>query len=503
MKIRLNLPQLGEVFSHDAPLYKIIKIALPAFILISSLTVFAGVRTHIGEYLAQYAWWITIPGYSFAYVLFSLSPDVLNAVLVAYFVRSILKKRFEGTDIVLNLFALGLIIFLTKYSYNMSQFSAGSMSNEMGKEIEVIDLSNINADYSTEKKEIQALFNTDKQDAQNHYNEQVTLLNQRYENQFIPLREKIKSYEKNRRPDNTSWTDKKIKEQQNKITALEKDKLTEADNFLKEKDQKIEDLKQSRDNDLKSLGQDKKTDRNNAQSLKEKTNQEKAQANDFLKKEFEKIAGVAIFIVLILASLKEIIHFRNEIDPQPIISELDFQFDWLTEILSYPFVYIQRHSVNRVRQWYKNLPALEEPPEEAEEIIDYKASQKIIPLTHETHEEPEEDSTFFRRGIRASTTAKTGEPFIAHESTAKTHEKTGGYAHTKPPKSTHETTEMRAAKQRLKMYKKKLGTQKQKARIQEREKGEITLRTQQAIDNNLAWIEHWEDVLNGGSGTRK
>ena len=283
---------------------------------------------------------------------------------------------------------------------------------------------------------------------------------------------------------------KKILEQENAINELEKQKLAEANNFLKEKDDKIEDLKKTRDTVLKSLAQDKKTDRNNAQSLKEKNNEEKAQANAFLKKEFEKIAGVAIFIVLTLASLKEIIHFRNEIDPQPILGELDFQFDWIKETLSFPFVWIQRHMVNKIRQAYKNLPKLESPPVEVKEITDYKESQKIIPLVVSRHEY-EEENFFFRKPVRVSATAKTHESFIAHEKT------------TKSPHTKHETPEIRTAKQRLKMYKKKLGSHQQKALKQEREKGEVSLRTQRAIKNNLAWVEHWEDILNGGSGTRK
>lgn len=489
MKIRLNLPTLGEVFSHDAPLYKIIKVALPAFILVSSLTVFAGVRSHISEYLAQYSGWITLPGYMFSYVLFSLSPDVLNAVLVAYFVRSMLKQKFGPTDIVLNLFALGLIIFLTNYSYNMSQFSAGSVSNEMGKELEEIDLSQINASYQTEKREISAAFNADKIEAEDHYKDQVKLLDQRYAVLINPLREKIKALEKNRTVNNTLWTDKKILEQETAINELEKQKLAEANNFLKEKNDKIKDLKQSRDIQIIALNSDKKTDRNNAQSLKEKTNQEKDQANAFLKKEFEKIAGVAIFIVLVLASLKEIIHFRNEIDPQPILCELDFQFDWIQETLSFPFVWIQRHLVNKIRQAYKNLPKLESPPEEVKEITDYKESQKVIPLVFSTNEH-EQESFFFRKPVRVSATAKSRVSFIAHEKT------------TKSPNPKHETSEIRTAKQRLKMYKKKLGSHQQKALKQERDKGEVSLRTQKAILNNQAWVEHWEDILNGGTGTR-
>ena len=91
----------------------------------------------------------------------------------------------------------------------MSQFSAGSVSNEMGKELEEIDLSKINASYQTDKREIQAAFNTDKIEVEDHYNEQIALLDQRYAVQINPLKEKIKALEKNRNVNNTLWTDKK------------------------------------------------------------------------------------------------------------------------------------------------------------------------------------------------------------------------------------------------------------------------------------------------------
>jgi hypothetical protein len=501
MKIRLNLPTLGETFSHDAPLYKIIRLALPAFILISSLTVFAGVRSHINDYLSQYSFWITVPGYTFAYLLFSLSPDILNTVLVAYLVRSLLKQKFQLTDIILNAFALVLIVFLTKYSYNMSQFSAMSVSNEIGQEIEVIDLSKINSEYATEKREIQSNFNNNKIHIEEQYNERLTLLEKQFQNQLIPLREKIKNFEKNRAPKNTQWTNKKIKTLKNQMSTLEKSKLEKTDNFLKEKQDKIAQIEAERTSDLKVVNENRKNDRNNQQSLKEKTNAEKAQANAFLKKEFEKIAGVAIFIVLILASLKEIIHFRNEINPSPILGELDFQFNWLQEIFLYPFIWIQRHSLNKIRRKYNALPKLESPLH-LPEIIQYNATQKIILLSPETDTSDEENSFFFRKAIRANTDKNFRKPFIADENQTKTDQISTTPTQMKSPKSTYETPEKRLAKQRLKQYKKDLGKHQQKARVQLRQKGKILPRTQKAIENNKSWVEHWEDILNGGEGTR-
>ncbi len=50
--------------------------------------------------------------------------------------------------------------------------------------------------------------------------------------------------------------------------------------------------------------------------------------------------------------------------------------------------------------------------------------------------------------------------------------------------------------QRLKQYKKRLGTQQQKALKQERVTGKVTKRTQAAIENNARWVDHYSQLLN-------
>lgn len=494
MKINHSLPQFGDMFNHDAPLYKIIKIAVPTFILISSITVFSGVKLHISEYLENYSWWVTVPGYGFAYLLFSLSPDVLNSILIAYVVRSILHRNFLRTDLILNAFALILIIFLTRYSFNMSQFSAGSVGDEVGQEIQDIDLSEINSAYSLERKEIQSIYQEDKKAAERLFNEQKTAIESETAALLNPLSEKIKSFEKNRTKKNTQWTDKKIRQANDQITIIQLDQGEKLQKALKEKNDKLTQLQTRRDAETKALNTDKATDRNLTKSLKGKRNEEIEKANAFLTSELEKIAGFAIFIVLILASLKEIIHFRNKIDPQPILSKMDFQFSWLQEILLYPFEYLKRHATNLIRNKYRSLPELVEPIE-VPKLERYFVHQIINEELPPPPENVEADYTFFRAGK----TSKTGEPFIAHEKHTKT---TGKKVESSTPKTHQETPEMRQARQRLKQYKKNLGKHQQKARTQKKKTGFITSRTKKAIENNQSWIDHYTDILNGGNGTK-
>ncbi|WP_367392763.1 hypothetical protein [Lewinella sp. LCG006] len=65
-------------------------------------------------------------------------------------------------------------------------------------------------------------------------------------------------------------------------------------------------------------------------------------------------------------------------------------------------------------------------------------------------------------------------------------------AHTKHE---HETVDLREAKQRLKMYKKRLGSHQQKAIKQEENSGKVCRRTADAIANNKGWISHYETLI--------
>lgn len=63
-------------------------------------------------------------------------------------------------------------------------------------------------------------------------------------------------------------------------------------------------------------------------------------------------------------------------------------------------------------------------------------------------------------------------------------------------KTTAQTDEEKLAYSRLTQYRKRLGTQQQKAKNQERKTGVVSTRTAQAIVNNQQWVDHYTRVLN-------
>ena len=62
-------------------------------------------------------------------------------------------------------------------------------------------------------------------------------------------------------------------------------------------------------------------------------------------------------------------------------------------------------------------------------------------------------------------------------------------------KPTPEIVNLADATQRLKMYKKRLGSHQSKAQAQEKKSGKVCKRTADAIANNQQWVQHYEQVI--------
>ncbi|MCB0565797.1 MAG: hypothetical protein KDD01_15605, partial [Phaeodactylibacter sp.] len=75
-----------------------------------------------------------------------------------------------------------------------------------------------------------------------------------------------------------------------------------------------------------------------------------------------------------------------------------------------------------------------------------------------------------------------------------------------PPKidldTEHETPNLREWKQRLKFYKKRLGSHEQKAIKYERKGEQIPKRTLTAIENNEQWVQHYTNLINQAEGRK-
>lgn len=365
MKLLHSLPKMSELLSHDAPLLKIIRIAVPAFIFISAITVFWGVKAHISGYLSYYPAWVQYPAFSLGFLLFSLAPDALNAILVAYVARTILKRKFDHLSMILIVFCAGLSGGLTFYSYQMSKFSAVEAANEASGEAETIDLTPIDAKHDAALQRIQDDYNAEKQTIEGNYAALIETENQA-----------IASWEKKRNDGNTQWIDRQ-QDKRRKIIATLLEKQKSDLEALRNRKQAIED---------KANAQHEK-DRTKAESdNKAKETKHESFAAIFADK-LSWLSGNAVFVVLILTCIREILYNRNGVEIKPIFGQFDFQPSSILETLALPFTAVGRHIINRVRAAYEALPELKRRPD-FPAVIDYSGyEQRIDYFDYETARE--------------------------------------------------------------------------------------------------------------------
>lgn len=363
MKIYHSIPEETPLFSHDAVLIKILKVAIPVFILISSVTVFFGVQTTINNYLEELNLPLYVPAYLIGFFLFSITPDTLNFILVGYLARTFLKGYYRNWP---SFFLIGIcslsVIGLTYYSYQMSMNSAKSVAIKLKGEERPYDGTEIKNDKERQIQKLLELNKTEERKLEREYNVKL-------ENQKELKRLKLKSYgdqieqwEHKRRKSNTKYVDMKIRKIRSKIDQTKIDFINYQkgifDSFEKER-LKLKHSGNQKQNEIepsyKQLLQEGK---------KASTVNKEERNKTFLvfKNQFSSIAGKAIFIVLFLSICKEILYNRNHIEAIPIIEPFDFNRNPLQEIVSVIPTLILRFLVNISRIINNKLPDYKKPP---------------------------------------------------------------------------------------------------------------------------------------------
>lgn len=363
MKIVNTLPKASQMFSHDSPVIRVVKLCLPAFILVSSLTVFLGVKAHLTDYLSDVHWLLANSLYSVAYLLFSLAPDVLNVVLIAYLTRSFLKGHYRDRLGMILLIAAGLmVIVLTRYSFLMSQTAAKSMVKTAAPKATVKSTAPIDSLYQSEVKSLQVENQNAVAAIERRYQELIAASTAPLAAQILPLQKRAEQWEISRSDQNTFYVDLQLKKLQDQIQPLEQERLNLEKRLVLQKSQELDLLNSPYKRKTDLVENRRNAERNEVLALNQSERNTINGITIIFTKQLSGIAGYAVFIVLLLAVIREILHFRNGIELQPIISPFDFQTKPLQETLVLPFTLVGRHCINWVRDQYRHLPSLKEPP---------------------------------------------------------------------------------------------------------------------------------------------
>lgn len=360
MKILQSLPK-GDNLQHDAPLLNIIKIAKPAFILISSLTVFIGVYSHLSGYIEGISLWFTIPIYLIVYFLVSLFPDVLNSIAAGYIARSFIKGLYtDRLTKILMVFCLVLVFPLTKYSFNMSTTTAGAAIEAGSEEQPEANTDKIDNAYNLEITRITKEYETEKENTNSQFDAELLAATVGINAKIKAQEQNIETLENNRKDDNTNWTDTKQIKARAEIARLTVEKSNiELPIILGRKDA------------LRALKVSKETKESTAESLRtgdrgrvitEATTKGESikKVTAILKKQFSGLAGYSVFVVLLLTGVEQVLHHRNEIEFEFRFTLWDAGVNPIAETIGLPFTIVGRKIINGVRKQYGRLEDMAE-----------------------------------------------------------------------------------------------------------------------------------------------
>lgn len=509
------------LFAFDSPLYQKSKGALTLTIYLSSISVAIGLFfqffPHGASTLVQTLAYL---GLAVFVVMWAKYIDGTSAAAVEWIVNSLQNKIFWTekkekirTSILLIKWSIAVVL-LTWLSLSLSKTSAEKAGNVFSGEANTEDTNKLANDNEGAKAVAMVRFDSSYNQTARQFQSDISAL----ESPYLAKIEQYQGYIKNAKLQKTGIELQAYINRQNGNIARQKKAMNEA----------TANLRQSKTEALALIRSDQKAERERLNKINDTNFSGTLATNKATTKEHTKfrntfsfllsfIAGYSILIALLISGAIGLMKGRAGFMPKPVLTGADYKNSPLVEVLLTPIVITERLALNASR-WIKDkLPDLREPEKEfsyneyESNIIPLDQSEKArenIPATRQKKRrriaakaDPNKDYFFRDYGKKEdeSTSEESTKLGSTHEQ--RTHEIEGAHTensraikgHTKevPP-----NLELRQLKQRLKDYKKRLGTYTQKAKTLEKKGQEVPPRTLDAIANNRAWVNAYEVALN-------
>jgi hypothetical protein len=500
MKTLHSLPKDKRFFDNYATLIKSVVLAGIFAQVVSGMTESGAIFTSTKQSLEPFQ--LGLWGLLLAALVALLATAVIEVGLRKTFpvaVDAVLYNRWSGLELWISVFVWLLSVVLFGASGLLSFHNSKVIVDDFTPPPVEQTTMATDSTYQSETSTHRATFATDSTIIADAYAAKIASTTTAYDGKIKAKTEKIRGYESREGRTGKSYVSSKDRVRQQRAE-LEAEKATELATLTAAK---ADELKQARAN-YRAMTETATADRKTAAA-------EIKAAND--KAEADRIAAVnkyggglgwftvvCLFLFAVSVVLDRIHRKGAGIEESVQIEAYDFRPGAFREWWSAISERISYKLHNRITAFANGTPSAPLPAQpgavydlaEALQHVTIKLQleqadedeQRIVYLNAK---EPEESTPAQRRQIGFQQ-QRDAENSCDLYSTRNTND-----AHTKHE---HETVDLREAKQRLKMYKKRLGSHQQKALKQEENKGKVCKRTADAITNNKGWISHYEQVIN-------
>lgn len=526
-KLQEQSEEQKQLFALDSPVLKRALGALTLTVYISAISVAVGFYFQFhntfssGNFIIRTLSYIALAAFVFAWAKYI---DGTTTAATEWIVNSLQNQVFwkgigERIRTAVLIIAWGIAVyFLASLSYDLSQVSAEKAGKAWSGEAKTTDAVDLNSANEDKKLAALALFDSTYNQTARDYNSQIVAA----EAPFLGKIKEYEGYKKSAKIERTGADLQTYLNRQNRnIAAQEKAKTKATVALREEKRLALKEIRADQKKERERLNSINDANLSGVMASNEKIEEEHDKFEDTFSSILSFIAGYAIFIALLLAAAVGLMKGRAGWQPEPVFDNYDHNGHPLVEILSTPFVILQRLLLNFSR-WIKDLlPDMREPEKEFSfesyegniipmyesnkaranlETKSPKKQKKIAAAANRTN------SFFFRQesGEVSTGPAQTAnhEPQMVAPNHQPSTTNSVGFSWTIKDPLTQATKTVGAEelkvvnpnldgwqlKQKLKKYKKAVGEHSQKAIKQEKATGEVTDRTAKAIRNNQIWV---------------
>lgn len=496
MKTLHTLPTDKGFFDKYASLIKSVVLAGIFAQIVSGMTESGAIFTSTKASLEPFylGWW----GVLLAGIVAALATLVIEVGLRKTFpvaVDAVLYRRWSGLELWISIFVWLLSVALFTTSGLLSFHNSRVIVDDLTPEAEQHTTTSADSTYQAETATHRQTFVADSTLIADSYAAKINSTGTAFDGKIKAKNEKIRGYESREARTGRSYASRKDKSRQERAE-LEAEK---AEALAVLEAARADELTQARANYREQIEEATASRKTSTDEVKATNKQAEAERLANVNKYGGGLGWftiVCLFLFAVSVILDRIHRKGAGITESVQIEAYDFRPGALREWYSAITERINYQLHNKITAFANKTPSAPLPAQPGAVYDLAEALQHVTIRLELDRDEEEEQRTIFLSTKEPEEEAPPQRKRIGFQQQGtSTNSGTGTHENSCAVKDSPADVNLADAKQRLRMYKKRLGSHQQKAIKQEQKNGKVCKRTADAITNNQQWVQHWETII--------